>query len=107
MNEFNINDIRHFPEIEKLIVSVTAWGRTWSTKKKSCLFGSHITFISEKEIVIIVGSSKKNDFYILQFKRTKKTDLGNKILKIFKRKRLPIMCPVYNSSVGREERKKA
>jgi hypothetical protein len=89
-NEFDINGIRRLPEIEKIITSVPAFGRTWSNRKESCLRGSHITLISEKEVVIIVGSAKKNNFHFFQFKRTKKTDLGIKILKIFKEKKIQI-----------------
>ena len=88
--EFDINDIRRLPEIEKIIASVPGFGRTWSKCRESTLRGSHITFISEKEIVIIVGSAKKNDFHLFQFKRTMKTDLGSKILEVFKKRKINI-----------------
>jgi hypothetical protein len=90
MNELDINGIRRLPEIEEIISSVPAFGRTWGKCKESKLRGSHITLISEKEIVLIIGSSKKNDFRICQFKKAKKTELGSRILKIFKEKKIPI-----------------
>lgn len=88
--ELDINGVRRLPEIEKIIASVPGFGRTWSKCKESNLRGSHITFISEKEIVIIAGSAKKNNFHLFQFKRTKKTDLGNKILEVFKKRKIKI-----------------
>ena len=55
----DINDIRNFSEINELLKSCEAFGRTWG-RKGSYYCGSHITFI-QKEAVVIIYQGKKKD----------------------------------------------
>lgn len=57
-------------------------GRTWGRKNggDNPYFGTHVTFIGEDSIVILVQERGEKDIQIFQFKRTDKTELGNEIL---------------------------
>jgi hypothetical protein len=89
-SEIDINVVRRWPEIEELLKKSTGWGRTWSKEKDSELYGSHITFISSGEVVIIVGK-RNGGFAVLRYERswtrkTKSESLAKKIAAIFEKK---------------------
>lgn len=85
--KIDINVIRRWPEISRIIKDIPAFGRTWGRKSSLKLHGSHITFISEEEIVIIVGSRRKT-FRVLHYQRhlLGESDLLEKIRKILTKK---------------------
>jgi len=75
-----INQIRRLPEIEEIIKECEGFGRTWGKKHGSIFHGSHIIFITNKEIIILCqkrGKDKK--IYLIDFSKNGEKDLFNKI----------------------------
>jgi len=80
-----INEVRK--KLNKIWEIALARGRCWGMKKngKNPLYGSHITLMNEDEVVSIFGDRKTNLFKIVQYKRTKNTELGDRVIDTLKK----------------------
>jgi len=81
----DINDIGLTSEFRNFWNEGEAKGRSWGLKRdgKNPYFGSHFTFIDKDEVVLLVGGKKmETPLKIFQFKKTKNTIIGRKLLQI-------------------------
>lgn len=73
----------------KWLKTFMAWGRTWGLIKDGTnpYFGTHFTIIDGDEVVILVQKRTPwgfRDIDMYQFKKTDKTELGEKVIEKFK-----------------------
>ncbi len=66
MKKICINTVRNLPGIQKIIDVCAAFGRTWG-RKGSPLHGSHIAFITEDEVVLLIQNKKTGKLRLLNF----------------------------------------
>lgn len=73
-----INTIRNLPGIGRIIAACSAFGRTWG-RQGSPLHGSHIAFINQDEVVLLVQAKKTKEILLLEFKKAGRSGLGDEI----------------------------
>jgi len=73
-----INTIRNLPAIKKIIAACAGFGRTWG-RKGSPLHGSHIAFITESNIILMVQDKKSGQISILNYAKSAPGELANTI----------------------------